>query len=108
MASKVRLYQGSGLNISISHSEADLVNATEIEFIINSVPKIHKKLSQNAISGVTANQMTVTIADADTRGVRSGEFRMECRYTRSNGNKVHGRLIPNRISVEDSAFDNVP
>lgn len=107
MASVIKIYQGSGISIVASHKEPGIVNAVEIEVLIDCVPQIRKKLSAGEIINVSATSFTVLVEDSDVHNKKSGEYSIEARYTPVSGPKVHGRFNPSQVKIIDSAFDPV-
>lgn len=105
MAEVVRIVQGSDKTITVDHQESALVSATEIEIVVDSVPQIKKTLTGGGIYGVTASQFTVEFSADDSDHIASGEFNWEARYT-AGGKKRSGRLVPSRVRIIDSAFEN--
>ncbi len=103
MASPIRLYQGADRDIVLTHNDANLATASEIEVRIDTPTQIEKTLTGGGVSGVTSSQFTVTIEDADTDDVLSGEYRIQCRSTKA-GIVTQGEINPQFVQIVDSIF----
>lgn len=104
MASTIRIYQGSGKNITWNHKETGLTSADEIEFLIDSEPQVKKTKTGGGIVGISATSFTVVLDGDDTRTLKApDEVCVEVRYT-TGTTITHGRLNPSRVQIIDSAF----
>ena len=108
MAGSIILYQGADRDIVVTHDEATLVSATEIECRISANGyTIDKTLTGSGISGVTATEFTVTIDDGDTADIPSGHYEIQYRYTSASGTVTHGVSSPTQVEIRDSIFTDV-
>ena len=102
----IKLWQGASLTISVD-SDRDLTGATDIEYIIDSNPKIQLSLAAGDITGVTATGFRVNVKPSDTDGIKSGEYRHQIRATEGSS-VTQGQFSPSVLRIADSIFDTTP